>query len=128
MMMEALFSFSTKCNDGINPRGAPRRQPAGDHYRDAEHDRRANARNQIRRGHFGPLISDHAHHSVSRKRPDSEAERKQHRALLRHKLNDLARGCAKCAADAELAFASRNLKREQAIQTHSSEDKPNQSK
>ena len=48
--------------------------------------------------------------------------------MLRDEPNDLARGGAKRAADAELAFASRDLEREQAIQAYASEDKPDQSK
>ena len=52
----------------------------GDHFGglpflliDAQHNSRANARNQIRRRHFGPLISDQMHYSVGRKRAGSKA-------------------------------------------------------
>jgi hypothetical protein len=47
--------------------------------------------------------------------------------LLRDELNNLTRSGAKGASDAELPFASRYLEREQAIQTHSSEDEPDES-
>ncbi len=48
-------SFGTKGNNRINPRRASRRQPAGNHHRDAQNDCRANTRDEIRRRHFGPL-------------------------------------------------------------------------
>src|SRR5438270_2584080 len=66
-------SFGAKCNHRINPRSAARRQPAGDHHRDAEHERGANARNQIRGRHFGPLISHQTHDHVSCECAGSEA-------------------------------------------------------
>ena len=46
---------------------------------------------------------------------------------LRDELDDLARGGAERTADAEFAFASRDLEREQAIQTHGSEHEPHES-
>ena len=81
-------SFGAKCNNRINPRSAARGEPACDHHRDAEDDDRANARDQIRSGHFGPLISDQTHNSISRERACTEAQQEQHRALLRNELND----------------------------------------
>ena len=47
--------------------------------------------------------------------------------MLRDKLNDLARSGAKRAANSELAFASRYLQRQQAVQTDGSEDEPYES-
>jgi len=62
--------------------------------------------------------------SVSRERPGREAQGKQHGALSCDELNDLVRSGPERAANAELAFASRHLKRKKAIQTYGGEDEP----
>jgi hypothetical protein len=69
---KSFILFGAKCNDRINTRSPACRQPARDHYRDAEHYRSANTRDQIWRGHFGPLISHQVYDSVSRERSGSK--------------------------------------------------------
>src|SRR5438128_2145451 len=103
--------------------GTTRWQPTRDQGGEAEHDRGANPRDEIRRRHFGPLIPDQADNAVGRERAGGETQREQRCALSRNELDDLARCCPECAANAELAFASRDLQREQTVQTDGGENK-----
>src|SRR5437762_3479655 len=98
-------------------------QPTSDQGGEAEHDRGANPGDEIRRRHFSPLIPNETDNSVGRERAGGEAQREQRCALSRDELDDLARCRPKCAANAEFAFASRDLQREQAIQTDCGENK-----
>ena len=74
----------------------------------------------------GPRFRGHTRsrpNRVGRECAGGEAQQEQRRALSRDQLDDLARGCPECAANAELAFASRDLQREQAVQTDCGENK-----
>src|SRR5438477_844002 len=110
------LSFGAKSNHGVNPRGALCGQPAGKRNRGREDCAAAYPGENIRRGHFSPVILNQSEASPRYESADGEPNRKQTRALIGDELDNLSRCRSQGAANSEFALTSCNLQREQSIQ------------
>jgi hypothetical protein len=110
------ISFGAKSDHGVNPRSALCGQPAGKRNRGREDCAAAYPCENIRRGHFSPVILNQSEATPRYESADGEPNRKQTRALIRDELNDLSRCCSQGTANSEFALTSCDLQREQSIQ------------